>query len=141
MKGMKTKINKLKEIDKTKNPFKVPENYFAQFNEEIMNLLPEKEFVAPRLVPMWDRVKPWVYMAAMFIGLYVTINFLTQDRDNERMTAGQSATEQTLTVTSQADDNYWSTVQVTEEEFYQYLEEQMVDDDYYDYMYNQYYLN
>ncbi len=138
---MKTKINKLTEIDKTKNPFRVPENYFAQFNEEIMNLLPEKEFVAPRLVPMWDRVKPWVYMAAMFIGLYVTINFLTQDRDNERMTAGQSATEQTLTVTSQADDNYWSTVQVTEEEFYQYLEEQMVDDDYYDYMYNQYYLN
>jgi hypothetical protein len=106
-----------------------------------MNLLPEKEFVAPRRVPMWDRVKPWVYMAAMFIGLYVTINFLTQDRDNERMTAGQSATEQTLTVTSQADDNYWSTVQVTEEEFYQYLEEQIVDDDYYDYMYNQYYLN
>lgn len=138
---MKTKINKLTEIDKTKNPFKVPENYFAQFNEEIMNLLPEKEFVTPRRVPMWDRVKPWVYMAAMFIGLYVTINFLTQDRDNERMTTGQSATEQTLTGTSQADDNYWSTVQVTEEEFYQYLEEQIVDDDYYDYMYDQYYLN
>ena len=138
---MKTKINKLKEIDQTKNPFKVPENYFAQFNEEIMNLLPEKEFVAARPVPLWDKVKPWVYMAAMFIGLYVTINFLTRDRDNERMTAGQSATEQTLTGTSQADDNYWSTVQVTEEEFYQYLEEQMVDDGYYDYMYNQYYLN
>lgn len=138
---MKTKINKLTEIDKTKNPFKVPENYFAQFNEEIMNLLPEKELATPRAVPMWDRVKPWVYMAAMFIGLYVTINFLTQDRDNERMTTGQSTTEQTLTGTSQADDNYWSTVQVTEEEFYQYLEEQMVDDDYYDYMYDQYYLN
>ncbi len=138
---MKTKINKLQEIDKTKNPFKVPENYFAQFNEEIMNLLPEKEFVAPRPVPMWDRVRPWVYMAAMFIGLYVTINFLTQNRDNERLTTSQTATEQTLTGTSQADNNYWSTVQVTEEEFYQYLEEQMVEEDYYDYLYDQYYLN
>jgi hypothetical protein len=141
MKGMKTKINRLEEIDKTKNPFKVPENYFALFHEEIMNLLPEKEFVAPRRVTMWDRVKPWVYMAAMFIGLYVTIQFLIQDRDPDRMTTGQSATEQTLTGTSQAGDNYWSTVQVTEEEFYQYLEEQMVDDDYYDYMVDQYYLN
>lgn len=138
---MKTKINRLEEIDKTKNPFKVPENYFALFHEEIMNLLPEKEFVAPRRVTMWDRVKPWVYMAAMFIGLYVTIQFLIQDRDPDRMTTGQSATEQTLTGTSQAGDNYWSTVQVTEEEFYQYLEEQMVDDDYYDYMVDQYYLN
>lgn len=138
---METKINRLKEIDKTKNPFKVPENYFALFHEEIMNLLPEKEFVAPRRVTMWDRVKPWVYMAAMFIGLYVTIQFLIQDRDPDRMTTGQSATEQTLTGTSQAGDNYWSTVQVTEEEFYQYLEEQMVDDDYYDYMVDQYYLN
>lgn len=138
---MKTKINRLEEIDKTNNPFKVPENYFALFHEEIMNLLPEKEFVAPRRVTMWDRVKPWVYMAAMFIGLYVTIQFLIQDRDPDRMTTGQSATEQTLTGTSQAGDNYWSTVQVTEEEFYQYLEEQMVDDDYYDYMVDQYYLN
>jgi len=138
---MKTKINRLEEIDKTKNPFKVPENYFALFHEEIMNLLPEKEFIAPRRVTMWDRVKPWVYMAAMFIGLYVTIQFLIQDRDPDRMTTGQSATEQTLTGTSQAGDNYWSTVQVTEEEFYQYLEEQMVDDDYYDYMVDQYYLN
>lgn len=138
---METKINKLKEIDKTKYPFKVPENYFAQFNEEIMNLLPEKEFVAPRPVPLWDRVKPWVYMAAMFIGLYVTINFLTRDIAKESITTGQSASQHALTETLQADDNYWSTVQITEEEFYQYLEQQMVDDGYYDYMYNQYYLN
>jgi hypothetical protein len=40
---MKTKFNKLEEIDKSNNPFKVPDNYFAQFNEEIMNRLPEKE--------------------------------------------------------------------------------------------------
>ncbi len=72
---METKFNKLKEIDKTKTPFKVPENYFAQFNEEIINRLPEREIIKPQVITMWDRVKPWVYMAAMFVGMYVVINF------------------------------------------------------------------
>jgi hypothetical protein len=137
---METKINKLREIEKSKNPFKVPENYFAQFNEEIMNRLPEKEIVKPRTVPLWDKVKPWVYMAAMFIGLYITINFLSQQNGQSTMASGDTAIQQTLTGSPQA-ENYWSTVQITEEEFYQYLEEQIIDDSYFDYMYNQYYLN
>lgn len=137
---MKTKINKLKEIDKTKNPFKVPDNYFAQFNEEIMSRLPEKEIVALRPVPLWDKVKPWVYLAAMFLGIYFTVNFLTRNADKEQITAKQSDTLNQYSVTESV-DNYWSTIHITEEEFYQFLEEQMVDDGYYDYMYNQYYLN
>lgn len=137
---METKINKLKEIDKTKNPFKVPDNYFAQFNEEIMSRLPEKVYVAPRPVPLWDKVKPWVYLAAMFVGIYFTVNFLTRDGDKAQITTEQSVTG-TRSDTFQPVDNYWSTVHITEEEFYQFLEDQMVDDGYYDYMYNQYYLN
>ena len=34
-------------------------------------------------------------------------------------------------------DKYWSNVQVTEDEFYNYLEDQLASDGYYDYMYNQ----
>ena len=41
---MKVNFNKLQDIDKNKTPFKVPDNYFENFNEEIMNLLPEKSF-------------------------------------------------------------------------------------------------
>ncbi|MBK5195520.1 MAG: hypothetical protein JJE08_05750 [Proteiniphilum sp.] len=137
---METKINKLIGIEKSKNPFKVPENYFAQFNEEIMNRLPEKKRVKPRTVPIWDKVKPWVYMAAMFVGLYITINFITQNNGENNMASSETATQQTLTG-SPLVENYWSTVQITEEEFYEYLEEQIIDDGYYDYMYNQYYLN
>ncbi|WP_352422505.1 hypothetical protein [Proteiniphilum sp.] len=138
---MDTKINKLEEIDKTKNPFKVPENYFAQFNQEIMNRLPEKEIVVPEPVSMWDRAKPWVYLAAMFVGLYITIDFLMKTPGNDNMAENQIASQQTLSGSYENTDNYWSTVQITEEEFYQYLEEQLVDDSYFDYMYHQYYLN
>jgi hypothetical protein len=130
---MKSHFNKLEEIDRTRNPFKVPDNYFARFNEEMMNHLPEKEIVTPKTVPLWDKVKPWVYMAAMFVGLYITIQFLTRQPDNGNIASRQSVV--------QTKEGYWSTVQVTEEEFYQYLEEQLVEEGYFDYMYDQYYLN
>jgi len=130
---MKSHFNKLEEIDRTRNPFKVPDNYFARFNEEMMNHLPEKKIVTPKTVPLWDKVKPWVYMAAMFVGLYITIQFLTRQPDNGNIASRQSVV--------QTQEGYWSTVQVTEEEFYQYLEEQLVEEGYFDYMYDQYYLN
>lgn len=136
---MKVNFNKLQDIDKNKTPFKVPDNYFENFNEEIMNLLPEKEFQEPVKITMWDRAKPWVYMAAMFLGLYFMINFLTNSKGGtdvqEPVVAEQSIEGATST------SSYWSTVHITEEEFYNYLEDQLIDDGYYDYMYDQYYLN
>lgn len=134
---MGTKINKLNEIDK-RNPFTVPEGYFTRFNEEIMNHLPEKEAAKPKTVTIWDRAKPWVYMAAMFMGIFFTIQLLTRNAVNQQQDpANQIATIQS----TQSTDDYWSKVQITEEEFYEYLEEQLVKDGYYDYMYNQINMN
>lgn len=127
---METKINKLSEIEK-RNPFTVPEDYFSRLNEHIMNFLPEKEIIKPKKVSMWDKAKPWVYMAAMFMGIFFTIQLLTRNTTNQVATISST----------QFTDDYWSTVQITEEEFYQYLEEQLVNDGYYDYMYNQVYMN
>lgn len=138
---MDTKINKLEEIGKAETPFKVPENYFTQFNEEIMNRLPEKEIVVPEPISMWDRAKPWVYLAAMFVGLYFTINFLMKTPESNNPVENRITTQQMLSGSSGNTDSYWSTVQITEEEFYQYLEEQLIDDSYFEYMYHQYYLN
>lgn len=135
---MKTKFNKLEEIDKT-NPFKVPDNYFQNFNEEIMKRLPQREFTPPMVVSMWDRVKPWVYLAAMFIGLYITINFIVSKSGNNNPNE-PIVTQQSQQVTSNT-ENYWSTVHITEEEFYGYLEEQLIDESYFDFMYDQYYIN
>ena len=53
------------------NPFKVPEGYFDQFTDDLMAKLPERTFdeEAPRKVTLWDKVKPVVYLAAMFAGI------------------------------------------------------------------------
>lgn len=122
------KINNLSEIHNT-NPFKVPENYFEQFAEKMMAQLPEKEFAPPRKVTMWEKVKPWVYMAAMFAGLFFTIQFITRNAQNSAIKPSALLNTQTQ------NETYWSTVQISEDEFYRYLEDQLMEDSYYDYMY------
>ena len=55
-----------------KNPgFKVPENYFADFNKWMAEMLPDVEITPVDAKPtMWQRLKPLVYMAAMFAGVW-----------------------------------------------------------------------
>ncbi|MBR5725832.1 MAG: hypothetical protein IKX56_03750 [Muribaculaceae bacterium] len=51
--------------------FKVPENYFDDFNERMSQMLPDVEITPVDIKPtMWQRVKPLVYMAAMFAGVW-----------------------------------------------------------------------
>lgn len=59
----------------TKNPFTVPEGYFENFSKELMNKLPDKKQTASlhEETTVWQRIKPWVYMAAMFCGLMFSV--------------------------------------------------------------------
>lgn len=71
----------MKEEDKllrkygTENPFTVPENYFANLTAEVMDKLPEQPVsdIASKKATLWDKVKPWTYMAAMFVGAALII--------------------------------------------------------------------
>ena len=55
------------------NPFRVPEGYFEHFASELMTRLPEKEKVVVNQPTTWEKVRPWVYMAAMFVGAALII--------------------------------------------------------------------
>ena len=123
-KNMETKKQTLADISK-EVPFKVPENYFLQLNESIMAKLPEKKAPVIRKVTMWEKTKPWVYLAAMFLGLFFTIKVLTtstRTNSSEKNTASTSISQQ----------DYWSDVKISEEEFFNYIEAQFVDENYYD---------
>ena len=51
------------------NPFTVPQGYFEDFTHNLMAQLPEpKEEPCPEIT-VWQRIKPLLYMAAMFIGM------------------------------------------------------------------------
>lgn len=62
------------------NPFKVPEGYFENIVPEIMKQLPETEVQEEVEVTKWERVKPWVYMVAMFCGLMFGLRVMMNDR-------------------------------------------------------------
>ena len=50
--------------------FKVPENYFSDFAEKMAKSLPN-QVIEPLPQPtLWHRVRPCIYMAAMFAGIW-----------------------------------------------------------------------
>ena len=58
----------------TSNPFRVPDHYFEDFTQELMSKLPEKESMPLMSEPtLWQRVKPWIYMTAMFCGIMLSV--------------------------------------------------------------------
>lgn len=127
--------NKKTLVDISKDvPFKVPENYFSQFNESIMAKLPEKEVKIVEPVTLWEKSKTWIYMAAMFFGLFFTIKVLVTSTDT-------SIPTQNIASTSLSQQDSWNDIQISEEDFFNYIENQFVDENYYDLVYNQVYLN
>ena len=58
----------------TSNPFRVPDHDFENFTQELMNKLPEKDPMPLMSEPtLWERVKPWLYMTAMFCGIMLSV--------------------------------------------------------------------
>ncbi|MCF2659277.1 hypothetical protein JQM83_08825 [Parabacteroides distasonis] len=54
-----------------KQPFSVPKGYMDGLTDRIMNQIPEKRPQAeePLVISWADRVRPWLYLAAVFAGL------------------------------------------------------------------------
>lgn len=75
--------SKLKE-----NPFTVPEGYFEGLTEQIMKQIPEEKFIPkPEKVSLLDRIRPFLYMAAMFAGLGLFFKQIARiDTDSEKKT-------------------------------------------------------
>lgn len=58
------------EEEKKKNPFRVPEGYMEGLTDQIMARLPERpQQKETKVVSMADKMRPWLYLAASFIGL------------------------------------------------------------------------
>ena len=82
---MKEEDNIRKKIG-TENPFQVPEGYFDTVVADVMSRLPEKEETTeePQRQPTtWQRIKPWLYMAAMFAGAALIIRTASGQRADD----------------------------------------------------------
>lgn len=73
--------NALKEKIGKRNSFEVPQGYFENLTEKVMEVLPEKQsvVVSEEEVTIWTRVKPFLYLAAMFVGAALIIQLFTDE--------------------------------------------------------------
>lgn len=61
--------NILKQLGKDSG-FQVPEHFFADFSKNLMDSLPEVKITETPKPSRWVRLRPYVYMAAMFAGIW-----------------------------------------------------------------------
>ena len=106
---MKKEENNLDRLKGT-NPFTVPEGYMEGLTERIMSQLPEKP----------DRVRPWLYMAAVFAGLGLFFKAIVGINGSDGSTASDSLLVRTEVPTTALD-----AIEAEEdEEYLEYLEVQ-----------------
>lgn len=101
------------------NSFKVPEGYFEQLTERTMNMLPEMEIPEAKKVSLFQRVQPWLYMAAMFAGLIFFIKILVGGDVATKSVASDS----TLIAASRVNVIDFQDQQSEEDVYIQYIEE------------------
>ena len=78
----------------TQNPFRVPEHYFEDFTQELMSKLPEKEPMQCLPEPtLWQRVKPWLYMTAMFCGIMLSVRIIVGEPQKNEFSISQVEAE------------------------------------------------
>ena len=71
---MKKTIIKLDEISNRK-PFKIPENYFEDFNARLESQFEIQTEI--QTIKVNKMIKPWMYMAAMFTGILILGSVVT----------------------------------------------------------------
>lgn len=117
----------LNNIDKNKSPFKVPENYFENFNMKIMDQLPEKE-VKKNIVPLWKKVLPWTAVAAAIFGVLFFVGVFDGDVNPGKFIAEQKRNNvETMNVSLEEDEI---------EDYYLFLQDEVNKSQYKEMLYN-----
>lgn len=81
--SMKKEKNLLESKVGRNTGFKVPEKYFERFAETMMEKLPEKQPEPEQKTTFWTLLRPWVYMAAMFVGIACMVRMFSWNADEK----------------------------------------------------------
>ena len=83
-------VNKGKNMEdelRDRQPFRVPESYFEDFTDDFMRRLPTRTAHESKVISIYDRIKPWLYIAATFAGIVILFNVFSKPshlNENER---------------------------------------------------------
>jgi len=110
--------------------FKVPENYFNDFNAKLLESLPEVKITEEVKPTMWVRVRPFIYMAAMFAGVWLMMNIFSIGKSSASSEQRAAQISAGVAVEKNADEliNYGSVsdydIMTYEDSVYMEMEEQ-----------------
>lgn len=124
---MKREQNNLEEL-KGKNPFKVPEGYMEGLTDRIMSQLPEKPQQEAKRISLMERSRPWLYMAAMFVGLGLFFRVIVGFTGSEGEGGQDSLLVQNQFNSTLVDYDYDDEEYSEDEEFLDYLETKYAND-------------
>ena len=93
----KDRIYKINEHE-PRRPFTVPEGYFENLTQNIMAALPEQESVYSTKITVtpWMRIRPYLYAAAAFAGIFFCIKAAVDITSRNSQTQLAQAQETTI---------------------------------------------
>lgn len=120
------------------NPFRVPDGYFESFSDRIMQQLPcdnetaeapteaaETAIPSHATISLFTRIKPYLYLAAMFAGLYFGIYVFKYQASMHGVAETKTADMPALVFASEEDvDEMFNFAMVDKEAIYDYLAEE-----------------
>ena len=108
-----------------KNPFVVPEGYFEQLTQQVMDKLPqEEEKKKPAKVAVMKQLRPWLYAAACIcIGVFIAALAFN---NRSEVVAPQTAGQQIAAVAEQAEEDYYTDSYIEEEAEYAMIDNQEI---------------
>ena len=101
-----------------RRPFTVPEGYFENLTQNIMASLPEQESIysSKITVPPWMRIRPYLYAAAAFAGIFFCIKAAIGI--NSRNNAEVALTEETTIYSDEYIDSFLETAMIDDYTLY-----------------------
>lgn len=85
--------------------FKVPENYLDDFNKRMVEMLPDVEITPVDVKPtLWQRVRPLVYMAAMFAGVWCMMQVFSHFTDTSNLNGVGAVAEKLMNDNENVED-------------------------------------
>ena len=80
---MKTKQHDILDKLGKDSGFKVQENYFEEFNQKMLDSLPEVTITdTEKPTSLWIKARPFIYMAAMFVGVFLMITMFKMTKSD-----------------------------------------------------------
>ena len=93
---------KLDTNEKITSGFKIPDNYFDDFSEKVMQRLPKEE---PKVISFYAKNKRWIYSAAAVLVLALSVPIVYQMQNNEAEMTSSEVENYLVNNTTLSDDD------------------------------------